>query len=44
MGLLSWNMKSHIFRNGHKKISYNIMQGHPFPTMCIAKKVDPHKI
>jgi hypothetical protein len=37
-------MKFHISHNGHKSISHNIMQGHPFPTMNAMKKVDPHKI
>jgi hypothetical protein len=44
MGLLLKNMKFYISYNGHNSISHNIMQGHPFPTMHVVKKMDPHKI
>jgi hypothetical protein len=44
MGLLFQDVKFYIFHNGHKSISYNIMWGHPLPTMIVAKKVDPHKV
>jgi len=44
MGLLSWNMKSCISYNGYENILHNIMQSCPFPTMHVAKNVNPHKI
>jgi hypothetical protein len=44
MGLPLWDMKSHIFRNGRKSISHNIMYVIFFSTTCVAKKVDPHRI
>ncbi len=44
MGLLLLNMKSYISCNSRKNISHNIVGGHPFPTMHVAKKMDPHKI
>jgi hypothetical protein len=43
MGVLSGDMKSRIFHNGCKIILQNIMQGCPFPTMNVMKKVDPNK-
>jgi len=44
MGLFLQDMKSRIFCNGYENISHNIMQSHPFPDMCVTKKVDPHRI
>jgi len=44
MALFSWNMKFHIFCNGYKNISHNIMWGRPFFTMSVMKKMDSHKI
>jgi len=44
MGLLSQNMKSCIFHNGHENISHNIMRSYLFLTMCTMKKMYPHKI
>jgi hypothetical protein len=44
MGMLLWNMKSHLFRNGHENILHNIMWNCPLPTMHTTKKLDPYKI
>jgi hypothetical protein len=44
MGLLSWNLKFHIFCNSHESILHNIMQGHLLLTMSVVKKVNPHKV
>jgi len=44
MALFSWNMKSHIFYNGYKNISHNIMWSRPLLTMSVMKKMDPHRI
>jgi hypothetical protein len=44
MGLLSQDVNSRIFHNGHQNISHNIMWGYLFATMGITKKVDPDKV
>jgi hypothetical protein len=44
MGLPLWNMKFHIFQNGRKSISQNIMYFVFSSTTCVANKVDPHRI
>jgi hypothetical protein len=38
MGLFFQHIKSHIYCNGHKIISQNIMQGHLLPTMSKQRK------
>jgi hypothetical protein len=41
MGMFSWHMKFHIFRNGRENISHNIMWGYLFFTMCKENGVSP---
>jgi hypothetical protein len=44
MGLLMWNVKPYVFRNGNKCILNQIMGSNPFPTMGTKKKVGLYNI
>jgi hypothetical protein len=44
MGPFLQDIKFRISCTGRESNSHNIMQGHPLPTMCALKKLDPHRI